>query len=225
MTASKQYRWIVCNPDEKTVQALMQQINVSEPIARALVNRGITTYDEAKAFFRPSVEYLHSPFLMNGMKEAAERLSKAIDEKEKILIYGDYDVDGTTATALLLLFLKKLGAEVDFYVNDRKTEGYGVGLTGINYAISQNVSVIVTVDCGITAIEPIKYCRQNGIDVIICDHHEAKAERPCALAILDAKQEGCNYPFKELSGCGVAFKLACALCEIRGIDKELAFEF
>jgi len=225
MTASKQYRWIVCNPDEKTVQALMQQINVSEPIARALVNRGITTYDEAKAFFRPSVEYLHSPFLMNGMKEAAERLSKAIDEKEKILIYGDYDVDGTTATALLLLFLKKLGAEVDFYVNDRKTEGYGVGLTGINYAISQNVSVIVTVDCGITAIEPIKYCRQNGIDVIICDHHEAKTERPNALAILDAKQEGCNYPFKELSGCGVAFKLACALCDIRGIDKELAFEF
>lgn len=203
----------------------MKEINVSEPIAKALVNRGITTYDEAKWFFRPSIEHLHSPFLMNGMKEAAERLSKAIDEGEKILIYGDYDVDGTTATSLLMLFLKKLGAKVDFYVNDRKTEGYGIALTGINYAASQHVKVIVTVDCGITAIEPIKHCRDKGIDVIICDHHEAKAERPCALAILDAKQADCDYPFKELSGCGVAFKLACALCEIRGIDKELAFEF
>jgi single-stranded-DNA-specific exonuclease len=212
-------------PDQEKVQTLMKEINVSEPIAKALVNRGITTYDEAKWFFRPSIEHLHSPFLMNGMKEAAERLSKAIDEGEKILIYGDYDVDGTTATSLLMLFLKKLGAQVDFYVNDRKTEGYGIALTGINYAASQHVKVIVTVDCGITAIEPIKHCRDKGIDVIICDHHEAKAERPCALAILDAKQADCDYPFKELSGCGVAFKLACALCEIRGIDKELAFEF
>jgi single-stranded-DNA-specific exonuclease len=212
-------------PDQEKVQTLMKEINVSEPIAKALVNRGITTYDEAKWFFRPSIEHLHSPFLMNGMKEAAERLSKAIDEGEKILIYGDYDVDGTTATSLLMLFLKKLGAKVDFYVNDRKTEGYGIALTGINYAASQHVKVIVTVDCGITAIEPIKHCRDKGIDVIICDHHEAKAERPCALAILDAKQADCDYPFKELSGCGVAFKLACALCEIRGIDKELAFEF
>jgi len=212
-------------PDQEKVQTLMKEINVSEPIAKALVNRGITTYDEAKWFFRPSIEHLHSPFLMNGMKEAAERLSKAIDEGEKILIYGDYDVDGTTATSLLMLFLKKLGAKVDFYVNDRKTEGYGIALTGINYAASQHVKVIVTVDCGITAIEPIKHCRDKGIDVIICDHHEAKAERPCALAILDAKQADCDYPFKELSGCGVAFKLACAVCEIRGIDKELAFEF
>lgn len=122
MTVYKQYRWIMCEPDEEKVQTLMQQINVSEPIARALVNRGITNYDEAKNFFRPSIEHLHSPFLMNGMKEAAERLSKAIDEHEKILIYGDYDVDGTTATSLLLLFLKKLGADVEFYVNDRKTE-------------------------------------------------------------------------------------------------------
>ncbi len=224
MTAYKQYRWIMHEPDTEKVQTLRQQINVSEPIARALVNRGITNYDEAKNFFRPSIEHLHSPFLMNGMKEAAERLSKAIDKHEKILIYGDYDVDGTTATSLLLLFLKKLGAEVEFYVNDRKTEGYGIALTGINYAISQNVKVVVTVDCGITSITPINYCRQNGVDVIICDHHEAKAERPDALAILDAKQDDCTYPFRELSGCGVAFKLACALCDLRGIDREFAFE-
>lgn len=203
----------------------MNSINVSEPIARALVNRGISTYDEAKRFFRPSIEHLHSPFLMNGMKEAAERLSKAIDEREKIMIYGDYDVDGTTATSLLMLFLKKLGAEAEFYVNDRKTEGYGIARSGINYAIEQNVKVIVTVDCGITSIEPIKYCRQNGIDVIICDHHEAKSERPDALAILDAKQDDCDYPFKELSGCGVAFKLAHAVCKMRELDEELAFEF
>ncbi len=225
MTARKQYRWILHQPDREKVRTLMRAINVSEPIARALVNRGITTYDEAKAFFRPSLEYLHSPFLMNGMKEAAERLSKAIDAGESILIYGDYDVDGTTATAMLMLLLKKLGAKVDFYVNDRKTEGYGIARTGIEYAIERNVKVIITVDCGITAIEPVGYCREKGIDVIICDHHEARAERPRAIAILDAKQEACKYPFKELSGCGVAFKLACALCEIRGIDKELAFEF
>ncbi len=225
MTSYKQYRWVMCQPDQESVENLMHSINVSEPIARALVNRGVKNYDEAKSFFRPSIEHLHSPFLMKGMKEAAERLSKAIDEGEKILIYGDYDVDGTTATALLILFLKKLGADMDFYVNDRRTEGYGIARTGIDYAISQNVKVIVTVDCGITAIEPIKYCRENQIDVIICDHHEAKAERPDALAILDAKQDDCAYPFKELSGCGVAFKLACALCELRGIEKELAFEF
>ncbi len=225
MTAYKQYRWVMREPDQEAVQTLMQSINVSEPIARALVNRGITNYDEAKRFFRPSLEHLYSPFLMNGMKEAAERLSKAIDKGEKILIYGDYDVDGTTGTSLLMLFLKKLGAEVEFYVNDRKTEGYGIARTGIDYAISQNVKVIVTVDCGITAVEPIQYCRQNGIDVIICDHHEAKAERPEALAILDAKQDECAYPFKELSGCGVAFKLACALCDLRAIDREIAYEF
>lgn len=225
MSGYKQYRWVICQPDRENVENLMKNINVSEPIACALVNRGITNYDEAKNFFRPSIEHLHSPFLMSGMKEAAERLSKAIDEQEKILIYGDYDVDGTTATSLLVLFLKKLGAEVDFYVNDRKTEGYGIALTGIKYAMSQNVKVVVTVDCGITAIEPVKYCRENGIDVIICDHHEAKAEHPNALAILDAKQDDCAYPFKELSGCGVAFKLACALCDLRGIDRELAFEF
>lgn len=225
MSTYKQYRWVVCEFDQESVESLMKSINVSEPIARALLNRGITNYDEAKRFFRPSIEYLHSPFLMNGMKEAAERLSKAIDEREKVLIYGDYDVDGTTATSLLMLFLKKLDAEVEFYVNDRKTEGYGIAQTGIDYAIAQNVKVVITVDCGITAIEPVKYCRQNGIDVVICDHHEAKAERPDALAILDAKQDDCAYPFKELSGCGVAFKLACALCELRGIDKELAFEF
>ncbi|MFQ3608327.1 MAG: single-stranded-DNA-specific exonuclease RecJ [Chloroherpetonaceae bacterium] len=225
MTAYKQYRWVMREPDQESIENLMQSINVSEPIARALVNRGVKNYDEAKSFFRPSIEHLHSPFLMNGMKEAAERLSKAIDEREKILIYGDYDVDGTTATALLILFLKKFEAEVDFYVNDRKTEGYGIARTGIDYAISQNVKVIVTVDCGVTAIEPIKYCRENQIDVIICDHHEAKAERPDALAILDAKQDDCAYPFKDLSGCGVAFKLACALCDLRGIDREIAYEF
>lgn len=225
MTAYKQYRWVVRQPDQESIENLMNDINVSEPIARALLNRGVKNYDEAKKFFRPTIEHLHSPFLMSGMKKAAERLSRAIDEHEKILIYGDYDVDGTTATSLLILFLKKLGAEVDFYVNDRKTEGYGIAQTGIDYAIAQNIKVIVTVDCGITAIEPIEYCRQNGIDVVICDHHEAKEKRPNALAVLDPKQDDCSYPFKELSGCGVAFKLACALCDLRGIERELAFEF
>ncbi len=221
----KQYRWVMCEPDQEAVQTLMKLINVSEPIARVLVNRGIKTYDEAKQFFRPSIEDLHSPFLMSGMEKAAQRLSKAIDEKEKILIYGDYDVDGTTATALLMLFLRKLGADVEFYVNDRKTEGYGIAKTGIDYAIARNVKVVVTVDCGIAAIEPIEYCRQNGIDVIICDHHEAKSKRPNAFAILDAKQDDCGYPFKELSGCGVAFKLACALCDVRAIKRDIAYEF
>lgn len=203
----------------------MRDINASEPIARALVNRGVSNFDEAKAFFCPSAEQFHSPFLMKGMREAAERISRAIDKSEKILIYGDYDVDGTTGTSLLTLFLKRLGADVIFYVNDRKIEGYGVARTGINYAIAQNAKLIITVDCGVTAIEPIQYAKQNGIDVIVCDHHEAKEELPDALAVLDAKREGCGYPFKELSGCGVAFKLACAICELRGINKEAAFEF
>lgn len=221
----KPYRWRLLEPKREIVETLMREINVSEPIARALANRGITNYDEAKAFFCPSIEQLHSPFLMEGMKEAAERVSKAIDGGEKILIYGDYDVDGTTGASLLTLFLRGLGATVDFYVNDRKTEGYGVAMTGVNYAIAQNVTLIIAVDCGVTAIEPIAFAKRNGIEVIVCDHHEAKEELPDALAVLDAKRDDCGYPFKELSGCGVAFKLACAICDVRGIERERAFEF
>jgi single-stranded-DNA-specific exonuclease len=223
--AAKAQRWTLLSPDAALVQTLMNTINVSEPIARCLVNRGITDFESAKKFFRPSLSELHAPFLMSGMKEAATRLSAAIDNGERIMIYGDYDVDGTTGTSLLVLFLKKLGASVNFYVNDRQREGYGIAKSGIDYAKSLNVKVIVSVDCGITAHKEALLCNEYGIDFIICDHHEAKAEPPAALAVLDAKQPHCNYPFKELSGCGVAFKLAEAICEVRGVDKEIAYSF
>ncbi|MFN3386783.1 MAG: single-stranded-DNA-specific exonuclease RecJ [Candidatus Thermochlorobacter sp.] len=218
----KHFRWTLLEADQEKVSALMRAINVSEPIARALYHRGIFTYEDAKQFFCPSLEHLHSPFEMADMAKAARRLSDALDCGEKIMIYGDYDVDGTTGTSLLVLFLRELGADVMFYVNDRFKEGYGVSRSGIEYAHQQGVSLIISVDCGITAFEPAEYCKSLGIDFIICDHHESSDELPNAFAVLDPKQPGCNYLFKELSGCGVAFKLAEALCYVRGLDLNLA---
>lgn len=200
----------------------MRAINVSEPIAKALCHRGVFTYDDAQKFFCPSLEHLHSPFQMSEMEKAAQRLSDAIDRGEKIMIYGDYDVDGTTGTSLLALFLRELGADVMFYVNDRFKEGYGVARSGVEYAHQRGAKLIISVDCGITAFEPARLCKSLGIDFIICDHHESGAALPDAFAILDPKRPNCDYPFKELSGCGVAFKLAEALCHVRGMDVSLA---
>ncbi|MCS7013796.1 MAG: single-stranded-DNA-specific exonuclease RecJ [Chloroherpetonaceae bacterium] len=221
----KHYRWRLLQPDSEKVFALARAINASLPIAKALCNRGIFTFDDAKRFFRPEEAPLHSPFLMRDMQHAAERLSQAIERGERIMIYGDYDVDGTTGTALLLLFLRELGAEVLFYINDRFKEGYGVARSGIEYAHEKGVSLIISVDCGITAFEPIKYAQSLGIDFIVCDHHESSLERPPALAVLDPKRPDCDYPFKELSGCGVAFKLAEAVCTVRGLPAERAYAY
>ncbi len=167
----KRFRWKLLSHDDKAVLALSEAINVTLPVARALFNRGIQTFDEAKVFFRASIDHLPSPFLLQDMHKAVERVCHAMSEHEKIMLYGDYDVDGTTGTALLFLFLKELGAEVSYYINDRFAEGYGVSTEGIDKAVEQGIHLIITVDCGIRENEEISRCTGLGIDVIVCDHH------------------------------------------------------
>jgi single-stranded-DNA-specific exonuclease len=215
----KRYRWTLLTPDDKAVLALSKAINVSQPVARALCNRGITTYDEAKEYFRSSIEHLPSPFLLQHMQSAVDRIVEAIRKHEKIMLYGDYDVDGTTGTAMLFLFLKEQGAEVSYYINDRFTEGYGLSPEGIDSAVAENITLVITVDCGIRANEAIERCSEHGIDVIVCDHHEPD-ELPPAYAILNPKVPGSTYPFRELCGCGVAFKLIHAIAGHSGADAE-----
>ncbi|MCX6178138.1 MAG: single-stranded-DNA-specific exonuclease RecJ, partial [Chlorobiales bacterium] len=215
----KRYRWNLLSPDETAVLAFSEAINVSMPVARALFNRGIQTFDEAKNFFRSSIEHLPSPFLLQDMQKAVERVLCAISGHEKIMLYGDYDVDGTTGTALLFLFLKERGAEVSYYINDRFTEGYGVSSDGIDSAIEQDIRLIITVDCGIRENKEISRCAGYGIDVIVCDHHEPD-ELPPAYAILNPKVSGSTYPFRELCGCGVAFKFIQAIGEHLNADPE-----
>ncbi len=208
----KRYRWNFRSPDEQAVLVLSEAINVTLPVARALFNRGVQTYEEAKEYFRSSILDLPSPFLLQDMERAVARMLQAIREHQKIMLYGDYDVDGTTGTALLLLFLKEQGAEVSYYINDRFTEGYGLSTEGIDSVVEQNVKLLVTVDCGINENQAIRRCRGHGIDVIICDHHEP-GELPQAYAILNPKVQGSTYPFRELCGCGVAFKFIQAIAE------------
>ncbi|MGB0132113.1 single-stranded-DNA-specific exonuclease RecJ [Chlorobium sp.] len=215
----KRYRWKLLEPDEQTVAALSEAINVSVPVARALCNRNVTSFDEAKAFFRPSIGQLSSPFMLQHMELAVGRVLEALQKREKILLYGDYDVDGTTGTALLCLFLREQGAEVSYYINDRFTEGYGLSPEGIAFAETSGVKLIITVDCGIRAEEAILRCRKSGIDVIVCDHHEPH-ELPPAFAILNPKVPDCSYPFRDLCGCAVAFRLVQALAERLGSGEE-----
>ena len=201
-------RWTIkeCS-DKESVTRLMDELGVDRLVATLLVQRGITTYDGAKRFFRPQISDLYDPFLMKDMDKAVERLTKAIDNNEKILIFGDYDVDGTTATALMVRYLRKINANVDSYIPDRYAEGYGLSDKGIDFAAENGVNLLITVDCGIKGNEKIDYANSRGIDVIVCDHHTAGDEIPNAIAVLDPKRPDCNYPFSELSGCGVAFKL------------------
>ena len=194
--------------DEFTVTSLAESLNISETLARLLVLRNITNYQQAKAFFRPTLDSIHDPFLMDGMETATSRVIKAITENELICIYGDYDVDGTCATGLMYMFLKELGANVEFYIPKRLTEGYGVSKLGVEFVKSKGTSLLITVDCGITAIEETLFANELGMDTIICDHHQPKEELPEAYAILDPLKPSCNYPFKYLSGAGIAFKLA-----------------
>jgi len=215
----KRYRWNLLSHDDKAVLALSEAINVTLPVARALFSRGIQTFDEAKNFFRSSIEHLPSPFLLQDMKKAVERVCLAVNGHEKIMLYGDYDVDGTTGTALLFLFLKELGAEVSYYINDRFAEGYGISTEGIDSAVEQGINLIITIDCGIRENEEIGRCAGFGIDVIVCDHHEPDVLPP-AYAILNPKVSGSTYPFRELCGCGVAFKFIQAIAEHLHADKE-----
>ena len=212
--------------EQEVQQQLEKELNISSAAARMLVVRGIQTADEARAFVRPSLDKLHDPFLMKDMDKAVERLHQAITQGEKILIYGDYDVDGTTAVALMYRFLEAIrregyeakGAEIDYYIPDRYTEGYGVSQQGIDYAAEQGCGLIITLDCGIKAVEKVAYAKSKGIDVIVCDHHTPGNELPDAVAVLNMKRSDCPYPYKDLSGCGVGFKLAQAYTQQYGLS-------
>jgi len=199
--------------DELSVQRLTDSLNISPILARMLVMRDIKTFNQAKQFFRPSIESLYDPFLMDQMESATTRVITALTENQKICIYGDYDVDGTCATALLYMSLKELDANVEFYIPRRLEEGYGLSTAAIDIVKEKGTQLMIAVDCGITAITETDYANQLGIDVIICDHHQPKEEIPKAFAVLDPLKPGCSYPFKYLSGAGVAFKLAQGLCE------------
>ena len=214
-------QWIF-SPIDAQQEVLQQQIatelGVSPVIAKILVQRGITTFEEARLFFRPDLSQLHDPFLMKDMDKAVDRLNLALAKKEGILIYGDYDVDGTTAVALVYTLLQRYTSNIDFYIPDRYTEGYGISYQGIDYAKSNGYSLIIALDCGIKAIEKVDYAKKLGIDFIICDHHTPDDELPQAVAVLDSKRSDCTYPYEHLSGCGVGFKLMQAFAQNNNID-------
>ena len=217
------YQWNIRHltaVEQEIQQQLERELNISSAAARMLVVRGIQTADAARAFVRPSLDRLHDPFLMRDMDKAVERLYKAITKNEKILIYGDYDVDGTTAVALMYRFLKTQTDNIDYYIPDRYIEGYGVSTQGIDYAHEQGCNLIITLDCGIKAITKVQYAAEKGIDVIVCDHHTPGDELPNAVAVLNMKRHDCPYPYKELSGCGVGFKLAQAYTQHYGLPFE-----
>lgn len=199
------------------VQAISRALGVDAPVANLLVQRGIRSYDEAKNFFRPELDQLHDPYLMKDMDVAVSRIVNAIENKEKVMVYGDYDVDGTTAVSLIYSFFKNYFTEIDYYIPDRYSEGYGVSLKGIDYAARLGYSLIIALDCGIKAVEKIKYATEKGVDFIICDHHNPGEIIPDAVAVLDPKRVDCTYPYKELSGAGVGFKLMQAFAQKRNI--------
>lgn len=193
--------------DPNEVKHLSAALNVEMVIANLLVQRNVKTYNEAKAFFRPRLTDLHDPFLMKDMDKAVERLERAIQNQEKVLIYGDYDVDGTTSVAMMYLFLRDKLENLEYYIPDRYFEGYGISPRSIDYAVSENFSLVIALDCGIKAIAKIEKAKDKGLDFIICDHHNPDEQLPPAVAVLDPKRPDCEYPFKDLSGCGVGFKL------------------
>ena len=195
------------------MEELQRILNVDAVLASLLVRRGITTFEEARRFFRPELEHLHDPFLMQDMSVAISRIEQAKASKEKILVYGDYDVDGTTSVALVYSFFKKYHSEIDFYIPDRYTEGYGISVQGIDYAAENGYSLIIALDCGIKSVDKIDYANKKNIDFIICDHHLPGDKLPAAVAVLDPKRLDCAYPYKELSGCGIGFKLVQAYAQ------------
>ena len=210
-------RWTIKpQPEADKIDALSKALNVDTIVATLLVQRGIETFDEAKKFFRPSLNDLYDPFLMKDMRKAVERIEEAINKGENILVYGYYDVDGTTSVALMSAYLMETYPNVATYIPDRYLEGYGISLKGIDFASDNDMSLIIALDCGIKAIDQIKYAKKKGIDVIVCDHHRPGSELPEAIAVLDPKQEDCEYPYKELCGCGVGFKLIQALGSKQG---------
>ncbi len=212
-------RWVIKEaPDNEVVEHLSKVLNINKRLAALLAQRGISTFDEAKKFFRPSFDDLHDPFLMKDMDKAVDRILKAVEKGERIMVYGDYDVDGTTAVSLVYTFLKSFHKKVEFYIPDRYKEGYGISYKGIDTAVEHGAKLMITLDCGIKAVDKVKYAKEKGLDIIIADHHRPGDELPDAVAVLDAKRDDCNYPFNELSGAGVGFKLAQAITQKKGLD-------
>ncbi|MBP6624765.1 MAG: single-stranded-DNA-specific exonuclease RecJ [Chitinophagaceae bacterium] len=219
-------KWTLKEVDEERVKSLQQSLNIHPALCKLLIERQIESFEEAKIFFRTSPEQLHSPFLMKDMHKAIERIHRAIELEEKMLIYGDYDVDGTTAVAVVYSYFKAIYPQIEFYIPHRFTEGYGLSLQGVQYAIQENISLIITLDCGIKSNELIQQAANHGIEVIVCDHHLPGSELPPALAILNPKQADCPYPFKELCGCGIGYKLITAYAQqyqtnIQGVNQFL----
>lgn len=219
-----QKRWKILTADEEKINALHQSLKVHPVICRILVQRGLETFEQAKQFFRPLLTELHSPWLMKDMEKAVNRISTAIHNSEKILVFGDYDVDGTTAVASMYRFLQKIHPALDFYIPHRYREGYGVSKAGIDFAKENGFTLIISLDCGIKSTDLVNYARDLGIGFIICDHHLPDEILPPAIAILNPRQNDCPYPYKELCGCGVGFKLMTALAEKLDLPPSSAFE-
>lgn len=218
--------WVIkAQGDEDLLASLSSELSITKPLAQLLIQRGVSTFDEAKAFFRPDLANLHDPFLMKNMDLAIKRIHEAIQAGEKVMIYGDYDVDGTTAVSLAYSFFKNYFKKIDYYIPDRYDEGYGISIKGIDLAVQGGFTLIIALDCGIKAVEKIDYAREKGIDFIICDHHNPGDVIPNAAAVLDPKQPGCPYPYKELSGCGVGLKLIQAFGIDAKLPPELAYDF
>ncbi|MBT6448981.1 MAG: single-stranded-DNA-specific exonuclease RecJ [Flavobacteriaceae bacterium] len=213
--------WIIEeNTDNRTIEQLSKELNVNKIISSMLVKRGIKTFNQAKDFFRPNINQLHDPFLMKDMNEAVNRILQAIENKEPMMIFGDYDVDGTSSVALLSSFLKDIGAKLSTYIPDRNNEGYGISLKAIDLAEKNKETLIIALDCGIKANDQVQYALKKEIDFIICDHHNPSNQLPNAYAILNPKRKDCKYPFKELCGCGVGFKLIQAINQRKGLEME-----
>ena len=219
-----QKRWKILSADKQKSNLLQSALKISPIICDILVERGIVTFEESKKYFRPELKDLHDPWLMKDMDKAVERIIRAVNNNEKILVFGDYDVDGTTSVASMHSFLKKVHADLDFYIPHRYREGYGVSKAGIDFANENGFSLIISLDCGIKSVELVKYAKDLGIDFIICDHHLPDEELPNAVAILNPKQKNCNYPYKELCGCGVGFKLISALAPQFGLSDDDIYE-
>ncbi|PJE45592.1 MAG: single-stranded-DNA-specific exonuclease RecJ [Sediminibacterium sp.] len=220
-----QKRWNILSSNAATVTSLQATLKINPILCSILAQRGITDYEKAKEFFRPSLEHLHSPWLMKDMQKAVDRIIHAFEKKEKILVYGDYDVDGTTSVASMFQFLKLLHEPIDFYIPHRYKEGYGISKIGIDFAKEQGFTLIISLDCGIKSAELIAYAKTLGIDFIVCDHHLPDSDVPAAAAILNPKQVDCPYPYKELCGCGVGFKLMMALTEKLNLSTETYLQY
>ncbi len=220
-----EHRWVLKKtPESEVVERLSKELNINRRLAGLLAQRGINDYNQAKSFFRPQLSDLHDPFLIKDMDKAVDRILSAVFKGEKIVVYGDYDVDGTTAVSIVYNFLKHIHKKVEFYIPDRYKEGYGVSYKGIDTAVEHGASLMITLDCGIKAVDKVKYANEKGLDIIIGDHHRPGDQLPDAVAVLDSKREDCSYPFQELSGAGVGFKLTQALARKHNVEESLVFE-